>query len=60
LLIVVGGILCLFGVVPLIRYALDYQILSNYGQGYVWGKAIILLVGVVCIVIGSRLKKASA
>jgi len=55
-LLIIGILIVIFGLFPLMRYALDYTELSNYGKGFIWGKVIIVLVGTILITISRRLK----
>jgi len=50
-----GILLCILGFFPLLQYALDYNSISDYGKGYVWGKVVILSIGVGTIFISRRL-----
>ncbi len=45
LLLILGIIVCLFALVPLVQYVFDYQQLSEYGQGFIWGKVLLLVLG---------------
>jgi multisubunit Na+/H+ antiporter MnhG subunit len=54
-----GVIMCLMGIFPLIQYSLDYTKLSDYGKGFVWGKVVILLVGISLIAISRKKNKTS-
>ena len=56
-LLIAGIIILALGVIPLMQYALDYNDLSNYGKGYVWGKIFIILLGTFLIFMSRRLKK---
>lgn len=58
-LLAIGIILCLIGVFPLFQYIFDYTELSDYGKGFVWGKAVILLIGISLIVISRKINKTS-
>jgi multisubunit Na+/H+ antiporter MnhG subunit len=56
-LFIAGIIILALGVIPLMQYALDYNDLSNYGKGYIWGKIFIILLGTFLIFMSRRLKK---
>jgi len=58
-ILIIGIILFIIGMFQGSRYFLDYTELSHYGKGYVWGSAIILLLGLVFIIIGLKKKKIS-
>ena len=45
ILYTLGILLLLAGIIPLFQYLLDYNVLSEYGKGYVWGKIILVLGG---------------
>jgi len=56
-LLIAGIIILVLGIIPLMQYALDYNDLSNYGKGYIWGKLLITLIGTFLIIISRRIKK---
>ncbi|PKL85927.1 MAG: hypothetical protein CVV22_05185 [Ignavibacteriae bacterium HGW-Ignavibacteriae-1] len=58
-ILTIGIILFIIGMFQGSRYFLDYNVLSHYGKGYVWGSAIILLLGIAFIIIGLKKKKIS-
>ncbi|MCO5251079.1 MAG: hypothetical protein M9949_06615 [Candidatus Kapabacteria bacterium] len=58
-ILAIGIILFLIGLFQGGRYFFDYNVLSHYGKGYVWGSVIILLLGVALIIIGLKKKKIS-
>jgi len=58
-LLYAGIVLCLIGIFPLIQYLLDYKQLSDYGKGFIWGKGLIILVG-ICLIFLSKKKKNPA
>ena len=51
--------MALLGLVQVTRYVMDYEILSEYGKGYVWGSIALLLIGMFLIIVGVRKKKSS-
>lgn len=44
-----GSVFFLVGAINVIKYASDYDLLATYGQGFVWGNGILLLVGFLMI-----------
>jgi hypothetical protein len=52
-----GIIICLFGLFPFLRYIFDFQVLSNYGKGFILGKVLIIVIGLSMIFIGSGVLK---
>ena len=58
LLSVVGGLLVLRSLFLLGRHVLEYNRLTAYGQGYLWGQAILLLVGAALLYFGLRRRPA--
>ncbi len=38
ILTIIGVVLCITGLLTLIQYLMDYQVLSEYSKGYVWEK----------------------
>lgn len=53
-ILILGIIISIIGIASLFPYISDYSDLSNYGQGYVTGKILIAIIGVVLVVIGLR------
>jgi len=39
------------------RYIFDYNVLSSYGKGYIWGNVILFFLGIFLIIAGIRRKK---
>ena len=58
-LLYVGVIVCLIGIFPLFQYIFDYAKLSDYGKGFIWGKVVIILIGLSLILISRRKNKTS-
>jgi len=56
-LLYAGIIVCLVGLIPLVRYVFDYSQLSNYGKGYIWGKLLIIIIGMIMVLVSLRLKR---
>ena len=55
-LLYIGIVLCLIGIFPFLQYLLDYKQLSDYGKGFIWGKALIVFVGIFLIILSRRKK----
>ncbi len=55
--LITGIILSLVGFLQGFRYFSDYNILTQYGKGYVWGSVFLLLIGLGLIYFGIRKKK---
>jgi len=53
----IGGILLLSSIYSLVQYALDYDVLSQYGKGYIWGKVLMFIIGAVLIYFGFKKSK---
>jgi len=51
--------LLLIGFFQGFRYLFDYNILTQYGKGYVWGSIFLLIAGLVLIFFGLKKKKNS-
>ena len=59
ILLLTGVIVCLIGLLPFLRYIFDYAVLSDYGKGFIWGKLLILFIGISLIFISRNKRKAS-
>lgn len=57
LLIIIGILFSLVGIFQTTQYIFDYNILSEYGKGYIWGSSILLALGLFTLTLGIRLKK---
>ena len=57
--IVIGMVLSLIGFFQGSSYFFDYNNLTNYGKGYVWGSIFLLMIGLVLIYLGLKKKKTS-
>jgi uncharacterized membrane protein len=55
---ITGFLLVFISLVALIKYVFDYKILSEYGKGFLLGKAVLLIVGVLLIYFGFKKGKA--
>jgi hypothetical protein len=56
LFLILGIILCLIGGLQTGRYLVDYDVLSEYGKGYVWGSIIMLVLGLIFLYFGLKKK----
>ncbi|AEE52340.1 hypothetical protein Halhy_4500 [Haliscomenobacter hydrossis DSM 1100] len=59
ILLITGAILVIATLVSFVQYLPDYFELSNYGRGYIWGKLLVLGIGLAIIYAGLKVKKAS-
>lgn len=50
--LILGIMLTLLGVFQGFRYLFDYNTLTQYGKGYVWGSMFLLITGLVLISFG--------
>ncbi len=57
--LIIGIVLSLIGFIQGVRYFFDYNTLTQYGKGYVWGSILLFLIGILLIYIGLRKKKTS-
>ena len=58
ILFVVGIIITLLSLLSILPYIFDYPGLSKYEKGYLTGKFILLLTGVVFMIYGKKKKTA--
>lgn len=58
ILYTLGILLLLAGIIPLFQYLLDYNVLSEYGKGYVWGKIILVLGGLGLVLAARRVGRS--
>jgi multisubunit Na+/H+ antiporter MnhG subunit len=56
---IIGVFITLFGLFQVVKYLFDYNSLTDYGKGYVWGSIFLLIVGFFLIIYGVRKKKTS-
>ncbi len=56
-LLIIGIVLSGVSLYQVSQYILNYNMLSEYGKGYVWGSIILFLIGVILILLGIRKKK---
>ena len=54
---IIGVILILAALLSMLPYVSKYSELSDYGQGFVWGKALLLVVGICLTYLGFRMNK---
>jgi hypothetical protein len=57
-LLYVGVVMCLIGIFSSLQYIFDYPKLSDYGKGFIWGKVVIILIGITFIAISRKKDKA--
>ncbi|MFT6814617.1 MAG: hypothetical protein ACJAZ3_000508 [Sphingobacteriales bacterium] len=57
ILLFLGILFCLISLFPFIKYLLDYSELSTYGKGFIWGKALILTIGISLVILSLKIKK---
>ncbi len=56
-IIIIGILITLLGLYQGSKYLTDYNDLTNYGKGYVWGSIFIIILGSSIIIYGVRKKK---
>jgi len=56
-IIVIGVIITLLGLFQSVKFLLDYDTLTQYGKGYVWGSGLLLIIGTLLIIAGLKRKK---
>ncbi|MGB4415541.1 MAG: hypothetical protein WBI53_11770 [Paludibacter sp.] len=57
--LIIGIVLSLIGFSQGFRYFFDYNTLTQYGKGYVWGSIFLLATGLLLIYFGLKKKKTS-
>lgn len=60
LLLFLGTILSAIALSKLSLYVSDYEQLTSYGKGYIWGNLFILLAGLTLLFLGFRIKQSQA
>ena len=58
LLKITGAVMLLLGLLQSTRYLFNYNALTVYGKGYVWGSVILTATGTLLICMGLTKKKA--
>ncbi len=53
-LLFVGILFMLFSLLSIIPYISDYEVLSEYGKGFIVGKFLLMLVGLLMVIIGIK------
>ena len=56
-ILIIGIILSILGFVQGYRYIFDFDVLSNYGKGYVLGAALLLIAGLALIIASFYVKR---
>jgi len=59
-IIIIGTVLFLVGLFQGGRFLMDYNSLTQYGKGYVWGSGLLMLLGFFLILIGVKKKKKTS
>ena len=59
IIIIIAIAFLIAGILGLAKYAKDYNVLSNYGQGYVIGKSVLTIAGALLLFVSFRLSKKS-
>lgn len=54
---ITGTVLSFISFLSLFKYIFDYNMLSDYGKGYLWGKIALFLIGVVLMYFGFKENK---
>ena len=54
-----GAIFVLLGLFQMVKYLSDYNVLSQYGKGYMWGSGFLIVLGAALIFGGLKKKKTS-
>ncbi len=60
LALVLGIFITIIGFFQCVVYFMDYNELTQYGKGYVWGSFLLLLMGILLIYIGLKKKQTSS
>lgn len=55
--LIIGIILSLIGALQGFRYFFDYNVLTQYGKGYVWGSVFLIVIGIILIYLGIKRNK---
>lgn len=51
---VAGSVLLLIGLLNVIRYISDYNVLAPYGKGFVFGNVLLMALGIMALFYGLR------
>lgn len=54
-LLILGILLLLMGLFPLLQHGIHYGRLTEFGRGFVWGKAGLVLMGLLLIFFSRRM-----
>lgn len=54
ILFIIGVIITILSLLSIIPYIFDFAYLSNYGKGFIAGKILFILIGILLIVIGKK------
>jgi len=55
-IIIFGAIITVIGIYQVSKYLFDYNMLTQYGKGYVWGSIFLIMIGVIFLIIGLKMK----
>ena len=58
ILFIIGIIIISVSLISMLPYIFDYSDLSKYGQGFVTGKVLLLLLGILLFIYGKKKKPA--
>ena len=56
-ILIIGGILLLSSTFSIGQYVFDYGELSQYGKGFIWGKILLFIIGLLLIYFGIKKTK---
>ncbi len=54
---ILGALLLLLGAYQTLLYIRDYDVITQYGKGYVWGSVIMTLAGGALVIMSFRKKR---
>jgi len=55
-IVAIGTLFLLLGILQFFKYFSNYNILTQYGKGYVWGSGILIIIGIILIIAGTKKK----
>ncbi len=55
-IVAIGTLFLLLGILQFFKYFSNYNILTQYGKGYVWGSGILIIIGIILIIVGTKKK----